>query len=125
MSALGKKLRQCEGGVVTFKCPGCNSSHSVSVNSGVPGRDWAFNGDGDKPTFSPSVLVRGGHYLSEHKPGDGCWCTFNKKNPDRAPDFKCERCHSFVRDGAIQFLDDCSHALAGQTVDLPDFHLGE
>ena len=29
------------------------------------------------------------------------------------------RCHSFVRDGGIQFLTDCEHGLAGQTVDLP------
>lgn len=29
-------------------------------------------------------------------------------------------CHSFVRDGRIQFLSDCTHKLANQTVDLPD-----
>jgi hypothetical protein len=28
-------------------------------------------------------------------------------------------CHSFVVDGRIQFLGDCTHHLAGQTVDLP------
>lgn len=30
-------------------------------------------------------------------------------------------CHSFVTDGRIQFLADCTHDLAGLTVDLPDF----
>ncbi|WP_419877659.1 DUF6527 family protein [Brevibacillus centrosporus] len=30
------------------------------------------------------------------------------------------RCHSFITDGRIQFLPDCSHDLAGNTVDLPD-----
>ena len=30
-------------------------------------------------------------------------------------------CHSFVTDGRIQFLADCTHALAGQTVDLPEW----
>ena len=30
-------------------------------------------------------------------------------------------CHSFVTDGRIQFLGDCTHKLAGQTVDLPDW----
>ena len=29
-------------------------------------------------------------------------------------------CHSHVREGRIQFLSDCTHALVGQTVDLPD-----
>jgi hypothetical protein len=28
-------------------------------------------------------------------------------------------CHSFVTDGRIQFLGDCTHALANQTFDLP------
>ena len=28
-------------------------------------------------------------------------------------------CHHFVRDGQIQYLSDCTHNLAGQTVPLP------
>ena len=28
---------------------------------------------------------------------------------------------AFVRNGQIQFLSDCTHKMAGQTVDLPDF----
>lgn len=31
----------------------------------------------------------------------------------------CHTCHSFVRDGQIEFLSDCTHALAGKTVSLP------
>lgn len=30
-------------------------------------------------------------------------------------------CHSFITDGQIQFLNDCTHPLAGQTVPLPNF----
>ena len=30
-------------------------------------------------------------------------------------------CHSFVVNGQIQFLPDCTHALAGQTVPIPDW----
>ena len=29
-------------------------------------------------------------------------------------------CHSFVNDGQVQFLDDCTHELAGQTLLLLD-----
>jgi len=47
------------------------------------------------------------------------------KAPGRAdadtPDGIPSVCHSFVTDGRIQFLTDCTHALAGQTVDIPDF----
>ena len=31
-------------------------------------------------------------------------------------------CHSFVNNGRIQFLLDCTHHLAGQTVNLPPFN---
>lgn len=34
-------------------------------------------------------------------------------------------CHSFVREGRIQFLGDCTHRLAGHTVDLPAFPFSE
>lgn len=30
-------------------------------------------------------------------------------------------CHSFVVDGRIQFLGDCTHELVDKTVDIPDF----
>jgi hypothetical protein len=80
---------------------------------------WTFNGDYEKPTFSPSVLVTSGHYLSTHKKGDPCWCTFKKDHPDCR--FVCTRCHSFVKAGQIQFLADSSHALAGKTVALTPF----
>jgi hypothetical protein len=28
-------------------------------------------------------------------------------------------CHVFVENGKIRFLDDCTHELAGKTVDIP------
>jgi hypothetical protein len=49
----------------------------------------------DEPTFYPTIMVYGTHRTS--------------------------RCHSFVRDGCIQFYADSTHALAGQTVELPDW----
>jgi hypothetical protein len=30
-------------------------------------------------------------------------------------------CHSFVTDGRIQYLSDCTHAMAGQTKELADW----
>ena len=66
-----------------------------------PGPRWLWNGSAERPTFQPSVLVR----------YDGA-----DADVDGAPPSVC---HSFVVDGAIQFLGDCTHALAGQTVPLP------
>ena len=53
---------------------------------------WNFNGDLQSPTFSPSLLV------DQHRPQS--------------------RCHLFMRNGHIEYLSDCHHKLAGQTVKM-------
>jgi hypothetical protein len=84
-----------------IECPGCGESHLfysrdlAAARPDVP--SWTFNGNLDLPTFSPSMYCEG-------------------------KDSKCKPfiCHSFVTDGRIQFLSDCTHELAGQTVELPE-----
>jgi hypothetical protein len=78
---------------VIFFCPGCQCAHTVWTGPG----QWSFNGDFERPTFSPSILVRGGR---------------------KGSDFTC---HSFVRDGQIEFCGDSHHALKGRTVPLEPF----
>lgn len=73
-----------------------------------PGPRWQWNGDANRPTFSPSILVTWG------EPSD-----VEGEFDDPAKDQK-RVCHSFVTDGRIQFLGDCTHQLKGQTVDLPE-----
>lgn len=82
---------------VHFRCPGCNDIHGVVVDAPDC---WGWNGNLDRPTFTPSVLVRYG-------------------NSEPGPLGVRAVCHSFVTDGRIQYLSDSTHALAGQTVDLP------
>ena len=53
---------------------------------------WTWNGSTDTPTLRPSVLTTGRDW----------------------------RCHSWINEGAAQFLADCSHDLAGTTVLLLD-----
>jgi hypothetical protein len=115
MAAKGV-LRTIEGDRLGFWCPGCEEMHAVRLRP-APSPSWSWNGSYDAPTFRPSILVRSGHYLPEHK-GPECWCTFNAKRPDETPVFECSVCHSFVTDGKIQFLGDCTHKLAGKTVPL-------
>ena len=108
MSALGSKLRMGQFGLIMFQCPGCKGAHGIHVvAAGWIGPTWSFNGDGNRPTFSPSVLVTTGRAVDPN---------FVPEEGDPP-----EVCHSFVTDGRIQFLGDCTHALAGQTVDLPDW----
>lgn len=114
------RVKKTSNGGLRFHCPGCDSSHVVGI-SGVGGKArWDWNGSFDKPTLNPSVLVRVGHYVPG-RANEGCWCDYNRQHPEDA-DFECIQCHSFVRDGKIEFLSDCSHALAGKTVDLPPLY---
>ncbi len=102
MSALSPILRQVGSCRLAFHCPGCGSAHHVAIREGQR-PCWTYNGDPVRPTFSPSILV-----------------TYNGDDAgvDDAPPAIC---HSYVTDGRIRFLEDCTHALAGQTVDLPEF----
>jgi hypothetical protein len=120
MSQLSKILRETEGNGLLFWCPGCDGVHRIQYGDG-PGPRWGWNGDVDRPTFTPSVLTRftkmteKGHADAEEWRQAGC--------PKRDEPFESVPavCHSFVTDGRIQFLGDCTHALAGQTVDLPEW----
>lgn len=95
---LSDKLRGGADNRIYFECPGCGVPHGIAVGEGS-GPRWGWNGDAVKPTFTPSILST---------------YTFG-------PDNKTETCHSFVTDGRIQFLADCTHELVGQTVDIPDW----
>lgn len=96
---MAKVAKQFEE-LVRFYCPGCKRHHHIQQGSDE-GPNWSWNGSLDKPTFTPSVLVT----------YDGPDAGQNGAPP--------AVCHSFVTDGRIQFLSDCTHHLAGQTTDLP------
>lgn len=107
-------LRTIEGGMVAFWCPGCDGAHAIHVEGP---KAWGFNGNYDLPTFTPSVLVTGETWTPPVTAENmDEW----KRSP--WPQTKVSSvCHSFVRDGRIQFLGDCTHALSGQTVALKPF----
>ena len=113
------KAKRTGEGSLRFDCPGCGEPHIVNVGEGRPG--WSFNGDFERPTLSPSVLVRTGHYCNTPPVPGNCACDFQQRFPDEEPwDWPCSICHSYVRDGRIEFLPDCTHALTGQTVELQE-----
>ncbi len=112
MALISRKLRSVEGDGLMFWCPGCDGAHQVRVGEG-PGPRWGYNGDAERPTFTPSVLVQGVDRLTDAERVQ----VMAGKDVNPRPIV----CHSFVTDGRIQFLSDCTHALAGQTVDLPDW----
>jgi hypothetical protein len=76
-----------DGNEVIFYCPGCGTNHSVLSDK------WTFNNDVEKPTISPSVLVKS---------------------------WPIKICHFFVQDGKISYLHDCEHELKDKVVDMVD-----
>ena len=91
-----------------YWCQGCDSAHMIKTKGNGA---WGWNGDVENPVFTPSVLV-----------------TY-PANPDAEEQFKEwrteRRCHTFVgcngaQPGEVIFLGDCTHALAGQVLPLPD-----
>jgi len=123
--------RDAEGRFYGIKilCPGCLYSngtpmaHVIPVTWLPPGETeysphiswkdrWTFNGDFDRPVFGPSLNTWWGG--ETYRMQDGSERTI-----------PLHRCHSFIgcngaQPGQIIFLGDCTHALNGQTVDLPD-----
>jgi hypothetical protein len=98
-----------------FFCPGCQNCHGVTTtpdrNPGGP--CWTFNENTERPTFSPSILVRGTKDITEEQHQ----AIMAGKSITPTPFV----CHSFVTDGKIIFLPDCTHALAGKTVPMEAF----
>ena len=92
---LSPILRRLSDNVIGFWCPGCDEAHVIRYGAANTGLGWTWNGSVDRPTLTPSVLA-----------------------------FGHQRCHSFVTDGKIQFLSDCTHSLVNQTVALPPWPQG-
>jgi len=103
-------VERCRDGKLMFGCPGCGLAHEVNVDRPERPR-WEWNRDMVCPTFKPSILVRGTRRITDEE-------------AERImAGEKLERvklvCHSFVTDGQIRFLGDCTHEHAGKTLPLP------
>lgn len=81
---------------------------------------WTWNGDVEKPTLKPSLLVMSGHCAPSFKPEDQCWCKYYKAHPEETPVFHCFRCHTWIDDGNAIFLPDCTHENVNKTLQLLD-----
>lgn len=115
-------IQDATTGRVLFWCLGCDMAHPINVGDG-PGPRWSFNGSFERPTFQPSVLVRFDRLSEEGRAKDKAFHAEHGRNMthQELPYDIHHVCHSFVTDGRIQYLSDCTHALAGQTIDLPDW----
>jgi hypothetical protein len=113
---LSPTLAQLNDQIVAFMCPGCRTTHHLPIAGAGA---WGYNGKPEAPTFTPSVLVRWGCKVSGAKLRPDGKCAACEEAKAEGEPSMCGACHSFVTDGQIQFLGDCTHDLAGQTVPLP------
>lgn len=75
------------------ECPGCGHSHAFYTSEGKP--RWTFDGNMEKPTFTPSMNVK--------------W--------SRTVDGQViQRCHFILTAGVFHFLTDCTHQAAGTSI---------
>lgn len=83
-----------------IRLPGPTGRLTLPIVTGITTRSgtgcWSWNESVEFPTLRPSVLT-------QYEGADGSW-----------------RCHSWINDGTVQFLGDCSHELAGKTLPLLD-----
>lgn len=96
-------------------CQGCRHVHFFPINlayyNTFPNPEkitkkpvWIFNGDFERPTFTPSLRQ---YYNRPESHGE------------RAGE-EVTTCHNIVTDGKIQFCSDSQHDLKNQTLDLQE-----
>jgi hypothetical protein len=107
---VSKYLRKSSDGYL-FYCPACEGIHAYRVGGDPARPQWSFNGNVEKPTFTPSLL---------------CFTTYGENDgpdgkPQQLPNGRRRTlCHLFVTDGKIIYCGDNPHKLNGQTVPLPE-----
>ena len=87
-----------------FWCPACEMHHHIDDK-------WTI--DLVNNTLSPSVLWESMNHRKHWKTDENGDYIFGKDN--KVIGAKKIKCHSFVKNGTIQYLNDCTHELAGTT----------
>lgn len=92
-------------------CLGCGTIHALATEPNTVSKaKWGFNGNLDSPTFTPSLLVKTGKYVEPK---------YEEDQDMVKAGMGSTICHSFITNGQIQYLGDCTHHLTNQTVELP------
>lgn len=111
MGQVGTKMRRVgaadgyTAGGLAHWCPACESMHAFAIDGkNWNGAQWTWDGNVEAPTFTPSMNI------TINPPG----------HPHYQADVETSRCHYFLRAGVLEYLGDCTHALANQKINLPD-----
>lgn len=106
MGQVSSKLRRQTGGYAHW-CPACEEMHNMPDS-------WTFDGNLEQPTYSPSFRHSGMQRINQ----DGKWTGEWARGADGKP--LPWVCHYILTAGVLNYCGDCTHALAGKSVPLPD-----
>lgn len=93
---LSFKLKEAREGLLFHWCPACDARHPIYLTPNEEGGVWTWDGNAERPTVKPSIMIRRQGLI----------------------------CHYYITDGYVQFCDDSTHMFAGVSVELPDFGRG-
>lgn len=112
MKLTPELLSDGSGTAYLFYCPSCRSHHSFVCRRerGKHTANWQFNGDMERPTFTPSLRI----ISSRPRPG------VPVDNVGGSDMEEYTMCHLFVTDGVIHYCGDTPTAFAGKQVPLED-----
>jgi len=110
MGQVNKILRRIQGGYAHY-CPGCEEMHRLPDG-------WSFDGNLNSPSFTPSFRHEGVQRVIV----SGLWTGEWKRdaNGNTIPYI----CHYVLTAGVLNFCGDCTHALVGKSVPIPDLPEG-
>ena len=111
MSQVSKYLRKTERGYVHW-CPACKQMHTLPDG-------WTFNGDVNKPTFTPSFKTSGNQLVLD---AGGNWTGEWRRDAQGNP--IPYTCHYILTNGILNFCGDCTHSMANKSVPLPELPNG-
>ncbi len=107
MNQVSRFLRRARDGYSHW-CPACKEVHCIFDT-------WKFDGNLEAPTFAPSISITGKQKILNER---GEWIGGWHRGQDGVALDHC--CHYFLQKGLLVFQGDCTHALSGQTVPLPE-----
>lgn len=106
MGQVSSKLRRGQGAYFHW-CPGCQEMHPLPDS-------WAFDGNLESPTFTPSFKQEGVQRVFINGKWTGAW---KRDAEGKTIPFIC---HYILTGGVLNFCSDSTHSLAGQSLPLPD-----
>ncbi len=104
-----------------FWCPACCMPHMFCTvpagalrPNGTRSHVWAFDGNFEQPTFTPSLHYQHhrGNWGDTDLEGNTTWIPEGNAITD---------CHLVVTKGCIAYMGDCPHEFKGETIDMVEW----